>query len=261
MKRINYVLFATLFLMTGVILCSCSVAERVLDASGDLSRQDYVNEYSDSPDNFDLGFNLLVLYFYDAKHTTNNNLTSFNFKAPGAEGYTSVLNVPYGIQDEVMLPDSKEHNQNLRAEQSKDFLNHIQFAWGPELILKRSKDGDQNISLFYFEVPAYALYHKELNKGSLYGGFGPYFAYGLTGSIKDPGDKFNAFDKELGFKRFDAGLGFTAGYKFSNAIGLRLSYELGLANINHGGIERAKNRTIGVHFLYPLDKLVASFKK
>ncbi len=115
--------------------------------------------------------------------------------------------------------------------------------------------------MFYFEVPTYALYHKELNKGSIYGGLGPYFAYGLTGSIKSPGDKFNAFDKAKGFKRFDAGLGFTTGYKFSNEIGLRLSYELGLANINHAGTERAKNRTIGVHFLYPLDKMISSLKK
>ena len=65
----------------------------------------------------------------------------------------------------------------------------------------------------------------------VFGGLGPYFAYGIGGKIKGNGFSEKAFDEDFGFKRFDVGLTFTGGYNFDNQWSVGLAYDLGLANI------------------------------
>jgi len=130
-----------------------------------------------------------------------------------------------------------------------DFKYHIFFGTGPEFALKRSSDA----SLAYLQVPFYALYrHNISDNGSIFGGLGPYAAVGFAGS---------AFSDENGFSRFDAGLGFTAGYTITNSFTFGADYELGLTNIQKGDFGgKAQNRGFVFKVGYPLDKLINTIK-
>lgn len=155
------------------------------------------------------------------------------------------------------------------------FVNHLAFMTGLEIVGKGGKQSDvggtEKTRLLYLELPIYVVYHHDLadNKGRIFGGLGPYFAYGLSGSFKSTfnGQTFSnpAFGDNGGFKRFDAGLALTAGYQFPSSLRIRLAYDLGLATINSGpsgpDYDKTHNRALSVNVGYPLNKIVNKFKK
>lgn len=65
----------------------------------------------------------------------------------------------------------------------------------------------------------------------------------LKNTIEYDGDKeketetleFGNDEKDSDLKRLDIGLGFGAGYEFTDNLGARLGYDLGLANLVPGG--------------------------
>ncbi|MCY7353373.1 MAG: PorT family protein [Cytophagaceae bacterium] len=148
-----------------------------------------------------------------------------------------------------------------------NFFSSERFALmtGLQLIGKGGKQedfgGTDRVRLLYLEVPVYALYQHELpNKGLVFGGLGPYFGYGLSGKYKSTFNgqttSFDAFDKDNGgFRRFDGGLAFTAGYRLPSSLQFRLAYELGLANIETGPDNKTTNRALSVSVGYSLNKL------
>lgn len=147
------------------------------------------------------------------------------------------------------------------------FLNHLDLAYGLQLIGKGGKMGTSTTRMTYLEVPAYILYNHDLpnGKGQVFGGLGFYLAYGLGGTITDsafPGS-VSVFDKNSGYKHFDAGLLLTAGYQLPQSLRLSLAYELGLVNLvpNGGAYDKVKNRVWSLNVAYPLQKLVAMVKK
>lgn len=154
--------------------------------------------------------------------------------------YTSTDKGPAGVINPL---------KDNAADNADDFKYHIFFGTGPELALKRSSDA----SLAYLQVPFYALYRYNLSDGgSIFGGLGPYAAVGFAGS---------AFTAENGFSRFDAGLGFTAGYTITDSFSFGADYELGLADIQKGvDGGKAQNRGFVFKVGYPLDKLVNKIK-
>lgn len=111
-------------------------------------------------------------------------------------------------------------------------------------------------------MPVLAIYTYELTDDrKVFGGLGPYFAYGIGGKIKGDGFSEKAFDKDFGFKRFDVGLTFTAGYKFNKKWSVRLAYDLGLANIEQDSFDKAKNRCFSLNIGYSpqlIQKLVGN---
>ncbi|GAB3946702.1 hypothetical protein GCM10028805_17650 [Spirosoma harenae] len=151
------------------------------------------------------------------------------------------------------------------------FLSHISLLYGFQLIGKGSKttytDGTSTTRMTYLEVPAYILYNQDMPKqsGRLFGGVGLYLAYGLWGKINDSDNSYTvaAFDKNLGYKRFDAGLAFTAGYQMAQGLRLSLAYELGLVNIDPSAsdYDKLKNRSLSLNVAYPLQSLTALVKK
>jgi hypothetical protein len=104
---------------------------------------------------------------------------------------------------------------------------------------KQSED-DQTITLtpYYLEVPIMLSLKAALsNDMALRVNAGPYLAYGLGGkgkmSSKEMGSVevgIDLFGEELGFKRFDAGIGFGGGLEIKQFY-LGVTYDLGLANI------------------------------
>lgn len=107
----------------------------------------------------------------------------------------------------------------------------------------------ETTSLWYLQVPVHLLYlHSLPGRKLLYGGLGPYFAYGLAGKIKDDTFSMNAFDKtQGGLRRFDAGLGLTAGCWVTDQISVNLTCDLGLANIGPDAFDKIHNRVLGLN--------------
>lgn len=109
-------------------------------------------------------------------------------------GENSINNNLYPYSDLPVMQDSYTAPAN-------SFMSNVYLLSGLEFIQKNSKDGDTKLNLSYLKVPAMALYSHPLNnKGKILGGLGPYFAYGIGGKIKDPGNIIKAFDKDNGFK-------------------------------------------------------------
>ena len=110
----------------------------------------------------------------------------------------------------------------------------------------------------YIQLPLYALYHHPVgSSGAIYGGLGPYFAYGIGGKSKSPGFSDDTFGEDHGgYKRFDAGLGFKAGYEFNMGLYVDLTYEFGLANIAYPSMDvKSHMRGGGLDVGYSLSRM------
>lgn len=109
---------------------------------------------------------------------------------------------------------------------------------------------DVTFSPAYIELPVYASYRVNFAEQSqLQINFGPYLAYGINGKMKAGNSKENIFGDE-GLRRFDAGLGFGAGYTY-HRVYFGIEYQLGLANIaDTGGFGKITNRNFNISVGY-----------
>jgi hypothetical protein len=258
------------------IFQSCFVVENMglgpkteIQTSVDMCKQTYsgVSYETKEQSNNGVGFNLGAIILTSPGGTlgqSSGGSQSLNNKDFGSSGniYASLLS-----NDPSILANS---SQNISLEtsgmkvdnSSSGFMSHMFYSGGLVFIQKRSKDAETTITLDYLEVPLFALYQiHSCSHGSLFGGLGPYFAYGVGGKIKSSygGQDYEnkSFDKETGYKPFDTGLGITAGYKMTDSFSFSLAYELGLTNIERGGgADKTKNRGISLNIRYPLDKLI-----
>jgi hypothetical protein len=207
-----------------------------------------------SVDKESFGFNLGVMF-------------TGNFSPP--EGYGSLNHTGSGnfYASTDRGPEGFYNNsKNNAGKGSSDFMNNLRFMGGIEFASKRSGDDGTTTTLNYLQVPLYALYQTQLSKaGTVFGGLGPYFAYGIggstTSSFNNQSSSFKSFDSTTGLKRFDAGLGLTAGYEIPNSFSFRLAYDFGLANIDRNSFgDKAQNRGISLNIGYPLDKITGKNK-
>lgn len=93
----------------------------------------------------------------------------------------------------------------------------------------------------FLEIPVYASYHLRFAPDSdLQVFFGPYFSYGVYGKLgaklRDfesyDEDKVNMFGKKnLGFNRWQAGVGLGASYTFSNRYVVGMQYQWGVSDV------------------------------
>ena len=117
----------------------------------------------------------------------------------------------------------------------------------------------ESLSLLYLNIPLTAKAVFDVGGTKVFGVFGPYLGYGLSGKWKS--DEFGDEDVKWGtgtedhFKPFDFGLQIGAGaaIKF---IEISLSYGLGLANIasDTGGGTMEKNRVLALSVGYKFVK-------
>lgn len=125
---------------------------------------------------------------------------------------------------------------------------------------------DGKLTTTYLELPVNLLYKHELGPGKIFGGFGPYVAYGLGGKLDgfteegfdDPKVKFDgddeATDNNIHYKGIDAGANFTIGYELNNGLLLGVNYSLGLTNIDVYDKSTTKNNYFGISVGYLLKK-------
>lgn len=104
--------------------------------------------------------------------------------------------------------------------------------------------GETKINANFLEIPIHIGYQYAVNENlSVFGEFGPYFAFGLFGKTKNKSVEYaygdgstsemtetsnNTFDE---MKRFDFGLGFRVGAEIRQKYILSVGYDFGLVNV------------------------------
>jgi hypothetical protein len=167
-----------------------------------------------------------------------------------------------GINTNEVSVDPWAYNNSIKTAESK-----FKLLTGLQFIGKGYKSVNNvfnsTIKLNYLEIPVYAIYEHPVGTGYLFGGAGPYFAYGIGGKVKSGNFSMSSFGENTGgYKRFDMGLGMLGGYRMANGISIYLSYELGLANIAYSSQDfTAKNRAFGLNVSYDLTNVIHPNKK
>ncbi|MBO9727217.1 MAG: PorT family protein [Chitinophaga sp.] len=121
----------------------------------------------------------------------------------------------------------------------------------------KAKNSDIKTTLSYLELPVHFMFKPEVGSGRLVLSAGPYFAYGISGKMKDVpllGD-VDVYDDKAGFskqKRFDAGAGINVGYEMPMGLYFGLNTDLGLINTadNTSNDRKFKNTSFGVSVGY-----------
>lgn len=264
--------FYLLLLLIPLLMQSCELGKEA-EVSLDGSHQSYSGPSypNSSPDDSKVGvnFGLFFLFSYgsglgqhhDRSGTFNNPNSQqiINLYALSTHGPSAFDNS--GVTYRETEP-SFSTSQSFKNKAASKAMSHITGRGGIEFVQKKSKDGGTKITLNYLEVPLYALYNYQLpSAGNIFGGLGPYFAYGIGGKMKSTYNgqttEIKSFNKTNGFKPFDAGLGITAGYHIPNNFSFRLAYEIGFVNILRNAFgDKAKNRSISLNISYPLNKII-----
>jgi Outer membrane protein beta-barrel domain len=109
---------------------------------------------------------------------------------------------------------------------------------------KQQNDSFGNtVKIGYIEVPLNFVYSATLGSGKFILGFGPYLAYGITGSHTSKSDVKSDLifsntsnsgnpDNMSTLKRFDAGGNIFAGYELKGGLFFQLNTQLGMLKIN-----------------------------
>ena len=128
-----------------------------------------------------------------------------------------------------------------------------------EFVQKGSKTNGIGTRLNYLEGQADALYQHWFSSGdAVFGGLGPYIAYGIGGKTQGT-DDFGGMD---GYKRFDAGLNLKAGYQMDIGLRFILGYDLGLYDKSPDPSDfTSRNRSFSVSVGYSVDKIIGAFKR
>jgi len=240
-----------IFLML-ICFISCSTETEMIEASFDVNKQSHKvkGHKGNSPSGQDVGLNITAYLFMGLQDNMPGSQSSLrrnsDFLAVKANGNFSM-----------------HHHELTKSDRARSdfdaFREQLYVLAGAKLVSKRSKEsgGEKKIALNYFEIPVYLLYKQSLGAGDIMGGLGPYFAYGIGGKTKitPTSTKFISFDKEEGYKRFDAGLSLLGSYRLQNDMHVNLGYSWGLVNINRGDVEKTRNRTLTLSVMYPIDKL------
>ena len=215
--------------------------------------------YIRSPSSDDIALNVAALYLLglnDAYHQSN----TFNYNIQNTTPAFAVNSMPHGpLNEEIENPTLTLPSLNKGA-LSSNIKNNIRFLTGIEYISKGGKDPGTTTHLNYLEVPFYVTYWTNpIAKGNIFGGLGPYIAYGIGGKTKTSTDEWKSFSDKGDFKPFDAGLTFTAGYKMTNSFSFRIAYDKGMVNTaKDAPNSKTHNNTLSLNIGYPLSKI---FKK
>lgn len=162
----------------------------------------------------------------------------FNIGAFADYSLSELLSVEAGLNIETKGYKSKETEEAFGAKSEMKITSNI----------------------VYLTIPVQA----RLNFGGFYALVGPYVGIAATGKMKsevtvtygkesetekeDEKFKFGNDEEESDLKRLDFGLGVGAGYEITDNFGVRLGYDLGLANLAPGGGSDYKMKNGSINF-------------
>lgn len=102
---------------------------------------------------------------------------------------------------------------------------------------------DAKVNANYLQLPVHLAYKIDVTPGTkVFLHAGPYVAYGIGGKSNFGILEVNTFDKDLGFKPFDAGVGLGVGAEFGRII-VDLGWDMGLTNISRASNGNVKNQS------------------
>lgn len=110
--------------------------------------------------------------------------------------------------------------------------------------------------MMYLQMPVHFAYKLDVAPATrVVFHAGPYVAYGVGGKMSSTIGKItssvNTFDKNLGFKPFDAGLGLGVGAEFGQFL-VDLGWDMGLVNISRdkNGSVKTQNAYLSVGYKF-----------
>jgi hypothetical protein len=153
----------------------------------------------------------------------------------------------------------QSNDEPYTAEPSE--VSGVLFGTSLEFVQKGSKGPGYTSRLNFLEATGDVLYaHRFSTGGVIYGGLGPYLAYGVGGKSGNGLGEVASFSSD-GYKRFDAGLNLEAGYRLSNSLRFTLRYELGLADLSTDPSDyTSRNRSFSINVGYSINKIIGAFK-
>jgi hypothetical protein len=195
--------------------------------------------------------------------TTITFAQGINFGIKGGANFSILSYDPHSNSFEPgfnagAIVDFTLHN-NLSLQPGIFFTTKGEKIGNTEVLINGNPAGTvtTRIKLNYIQVPVNLLYH--INAGplaSIYLGGGPYFAYGIGGSVTDGQvtDPVHFSGKPdmfapLTYKNPDIGIGLLAGVQLAKRFMADIGYDYGLSNISNGGADFA-NRVIHVSVGY-----------
>lgn len=147
-------------------------------------------------------------------------------------------------------------------------LKYSENVSGTESGILYSESSENEISLDYIEIPIYGKFIMGNNEMKLFGKFGPYISYAVSGksyynysitfpdypqynqSSSDTDKDIIGTDKDKNFiKPLDFGFGFGVGINYKN-LECSITYSLGLSNIDIQDNEEIKNRVFQIGLGY-----------
>ena len=234
MRKLGTLAPAAFFLLFIVALSSCSRWE--INASFDISK-DGESGPSGETGQYDPGGNMLIEYL--------DMLTFGDFIDEAAEKH-----------DEYRGPWNPEQ---FAAPARK--ADGIGLVFNGGYVGKGNKGNGFTERLHYLEVSEAVAYIHQTPGGLLYGGLGPYVAYGIGGKAKFAGGSESVFTAD-GYKRFDAGVHFLGEYRFNTGLSVGIGYDLGLFDKSKDPSDyTSRNRTMMFEVGYSLDKILKAIKK
>ncbi len=93
---------------------------------------------------------------------------------------------------------------------------------------------ESTLSINYIELPIYLGYRIDLGSTNLVVNAGPYLAYALGGTVETDGEEEDlnfGSDESDDLKAFDIGLSIGAGLEFTENIGVFVSFDPGIADL------------------------------
>lgn len=221
-----------------VQLVSCSAESETIQASFDLSN---IKESGPSAEDHseDIGINMMYEFIW------------------GIDEIKGPLTIP-ASKDNGVMPVSDQPDDVDYTAAPGEKKDGIKFAAAAEFVQKGAKTNGIGSRLNYLEGQGDALYlHSFPSGNALFGGLGPYIAYGVGGKTLNTPD----FSSEA-FRRFDAGVNFKAGYQMDMGLFFGLGYDLGLFDKSRDPSDyTSRNRSFSVSVGYSVDKIIGAFKR
>jgi len=201
---------------------------------------------------------------YSNEHSTGPSGES-GFYAPNFNFVIEVLDLVSGgaviYDDKANFDDYPGPWNPERYAAANKPANGFGLATTGGYIGKGQKIGGATEHLDYLEVSEAIAYLHQTPSGVLYGGLGPYVAYGLGGKVKYNGGSEPVFGSQ-GYKRFDAGVHFQAGYRFKMGLSVGVGYDLGLYDKSNDPSDyTSTNRTMMFEVGYSVEKIIGAFKR
>lgn len=178
-----------------------------------------------------------------------------NDSKPGVRVEVAVVAKPSNAGSKSNSADREDNYSAVMGNGGMAFRTALAFAQ------KGSQLQGTKVTLDYLELTEDLYFeHKFSDNGALFGGIGPYIAYGIGGKVSGGGFSENSFGGD-GYKHFDAGLNLMAGYRLSSGLFFHAGYDFGLVNKSPAPDFTSRNRSFMLGVGYSFDLLNRGGKK